>query len=245
MDTGYRFWISPLDKMRFGIDTGKVYLSEKAHVQQALLEAKEKQIELLVARCKVNDLGVVQEMERNGFFITDTLVYYTHTFRNFQPHALTGDYTIRLFKPDEPVEVREIAKRTFAGYFGHYHADDRLDKQKCDEVYADWSYRSCAEKTDRDDVFVVDENGKMIGFATMRLNSDVEGEGVLFGVVPEAQGKGIYRQLILNAMNWCYERKCERIIVSTQINNIAVQKVWTRAGFEIAYAYYTFHKWMD
>jgi len=94
-----------------------------------------------------------------------------------------------------------------------------LDKTKCDEVYQDWAYRSCAYKTDRDDVLVAEENGKLIAFATMRLNTDSEGEGVLFGVDPDHQGKGIYKQLILAGIDWCQKRGCQQMIVSTQISN--------------------------
>jgi hypothetical protein len=44
-------------------------------------------------------------------------------------------------------------------------------------------------------------------------------------------------------MAWCASRGAARMMVSTQINNVAVQKVWARLGFEPNYAYYTFHKW--
>jgi hypothetical protein len=33
------------------------------------------------------------------------------------------------------------------------------------------------------------------------------------------------------------------MLISTQITNVAVQKVWTRLGFEPSRSYYTFHKW--
>jgi hypothetical protein len=34
-----------------------------------------------------------------------------------------------------------------------------------------------------------------------------------------------------------------RMVVSTQITNLAVQKVWVRQGFELTGSYYTFHLW--
>lgn len=85
----------------------------------------------------------------------------------------------------------------------------------------------------------------LLSFATLRLNSQEEGEGVLFAVHPEAQGRGIYRALILEGMRWCMQQKVASMVVSTQITNIAVQKVWVRAGFEPSHAYYTFHVWFD
>ena len=37
----------------------------------------------------------------------------------------------------------------------------------------------------------------------------------------------------------------ERLIVSTQINNYGVQRVWARLGFIHERSTYTFHKWYD
>ena len=84
-----------------------------------------------------------------------------------------------------------------------------------------------------------------VGFATLRLNNSDEGEGVLFGVAPKAQGRGIYRSFMVKGMEWCMKKNATHMVVSTQITNTAVQKVWSRVGFEPNNAYYTFHKWFD
>ena len=45
------------------------------------------------------------------------------------------------------------------------------------------------------EVLVAEVDGRLAGFATLRMNNSEEGEGVLFGVAPFAQGSGIYRSL--------------------------------------------------
>lgn len=235
---------SLLDRERFGVKTTKVTLHNRASVQKLLDEAKKKEIQLIVARCKVNDLPVVQEMEKNGFFITDTLVYYQFNLSGKRIESDKNAGIVRPITAEDALAVKKTAEVSFKGYYGHYHADPYLDDVTCDAVYPDWAYRSCVEKTNREEVFVAEENGKILGFATMRLNNDEEGEGVLFGVAPEAQGRGIYKSFILTGLNWCKNQGCERTVVSTQVTNLAVQKVWTRVGFEPSKAYYTLHKWM-
>jgi GNAT superfamily N-acetyltransferase len=238
------FSLSPMDKERFGVEIGKVFITKPDMVESVLEDAAAKQAKMIIARCKAENMTAAQELEKRGFFLTDTLVYYTYRLQP-KPRALeTPGYIIRSCSIDEASQIKDVSTKAFAGYFGHYHADQRLDKTKCDEVYQDWAYRSCAYKTDRDDVLVAEENGKLIAFATMRLNTDSEGEGVLFGVDPDHQGKGIYKQLILAGIDWCQKRGCQQMIVSTQISNIAVQKVWVRVGFEPSYGYFTFHKWL-
>jgi GNAT superfamily N-acetyltransferase len=139
--------------------------------------------------------------------------------------------------------VERVAAGAFQGYYGHYHADPKLDRNKCDEGYVSWAVRSCTLKQVATEVLVAERDNQIVGFATLRLNSPEEGEGVLFGVAPEAQGIGIYRSFMVSGMQWCKEQQVKRMIVSTQVTNVAVQKVWCRVGFEPAYSYYTFHKW--
>jgi len=47
----------------------------------------------------------------------------------------------------------------------------------------------------------------------------------------------------LGALRWFEARGRSRMLISTQITNVAVQKVWIRLGFEPSKSYYTFHKW--
>jgi GNAT superfamily N-acetyltransferase len=105
--------------------------------------------------------------------------------------------------------------------------------------------RSCTASDVADEVLVAEKGGEVLGFATLRLNSPAQGEGVLFAVVSAAQGQGIYRSFMIGGMHWCAARGATSMVVSTQLTNIAVQKVWVRVGFEPDHATYTFHKWFE
>jgi RimJ/RimL family protein N-acetyltransferase len=56
---------------------------------------------------------------------------------------------------------------------------------------------------------------------------------------------GVYSSLFEQSKYSLAEIGAKRIIISTQINNYAVQKVWARSGFVHEQSYYTFHKWYD
>ena len=103
-----------------------------------------------------------------------------------------------------------------------------------------------ADATD-EAVFAAEKLKDLCGFATLRLNSKVgeEGEGVLFGVDPSAQGQGLYKYFVMKGAEWCAERGAQRMIVSTQIVNVMVQKVWSKLGFEPLHSTYTFHGWLS
>ena len=238
-------YLSAIDEERFGIRTARATGVTRQLLPAVLDFCEANTVILLIARCPVLELEAAQLMERHGFILMDTLVYYSCSLVRKPVPPDVGRVPIRPIRPGEEAAVKAVAAEAFRGYFGHYHADDRLDRTKCDEAYVSWAFRSCISDDVADGVVVADSDGSLVGFATLRVNSAEEGEGVLFGVPPSAQGQGIFRSLVIGAMQWCLKRGAERMIYSTQIANTAVQKVLVRLGFEPLRAYYTFHKWFD
>jgi GNAT superfamily N-acetyltransferase len=77
------------------------------------------------------------------------------------------------------------------------------------------------------------------------MNSPLEAELTLSGIHREVQRKGLYAALFWDALKHCQEIGATKAVTSTQINNYAVQKVWSRFGFVHERSYYTLHKWFD
>jgi GNAT superfamily N-acetyltransferase len=238
-------YISEIDEKRFGIKVAKTDNMALYDIPSIMRFCKEHKIRLLIARCSTGDLPLVQELEKKGCLLMDTLIYYSCNLRKNPPPEYASEIKIRPFKFGEEEIIKSIAAEAFDGYRGHYHADSRLDKDKCNETYVDWAYRSCFHKEVADQVFVADLKEKVIGFGTVRINSPDEGHYIIAGVLKPYQGMGTYRMILMNCMRWCMERNVGAIITATQITNLAVQKVWIRLGFEPSHSYYTFHKWFE
>jgi len=152
---------------------------------------------------------------------------------------------IRDFRPDDLPGIACVAGRCFAGYGGHYHADPALDRAKCDESYVDWAVNSCHGRNAQSEVLVAeDATGAPGGFFVVRLNSPAESEGRLAGVDPVMEGRAVYWSLLVHAMRWSRERGASRLVVSTQLTNLATQKVYARLGFSLYASFYTFHLWL-
>ena len=237
--------LSKLDEERFGIRSARAKRVTAENLPEILDYCKTNQVVFLIARCPANDFRTVHAMEQAGFLLMDALVYVSWNIDKSplpenQPIAL-----IRKMKSNEESEVAWIAQESFKDYFGHYHADPRLDPQTCTEAYVSWAKRSCIDPEVADCVLVAELDNKLVGFLAIRMNTPIQGELVLGGVVPEAQGRGIYKSYIIEGMRWCKGQGANEVLASTQIVNIAVQKVLARLGFEAKEAYYTFHKWFD
>jgi GNAT superfamily N-acetyltransferase len=234
---------SEIDSERFGVRVAKAHVTSDC-LSSVLDFCSADRIDLLIARCRTSDLEGAQGMEAKGFLLMDSLLYYSFDLTKKEIPEDSCAVRIRRLLPGDETEISRVASAAFKGYMGHYHADRRLDSGQCDEAYRSWAERSCTVgKGVADEVFVAAIEGKIAGFATLRVNSPQEVEGLLFAVAPESQGKGICRLLMIRSLQWCRALGATRMVISTQITNVPMQKVWCRTGFEPSHSYYTFHKW--
>lgn len=233
--------LSEIDEERFGIRVARVS-SISGHDLPAIMEfCDAEQVKLLIARCQADDLRVVQSMEKVGFLLMDSQVTYRCDLLKPIPSA---SVVTRPVRPDEAETVAALSAKSFRGYGGHYHADERLERARCDEVYSSWAARSCVSREVADEVLVAEREDQLGGFVTLKLKAS-EGEVPLYGVASAFHGQGIGGGLITAALYWFLERKIETVTISTQITNIHSQKVLLRLGFEPSRYFYTFHKWFD
>lgn len=235
--------LSELDTKRYGYRIARAAAVTAENLSDTLAFCHSHNVAMLIARCPTDDFPAIHAMEHAGFLLMDTLVYYSVKFARTPIPDNPITVSIRFVQPGDEVQVEQVARDSFKGYYGHYHADPRLDSAAADEAYVEWAVRSCVSRDVADEVLIAYEDSQILGFATLRQNSPEEGEGVLFGVTPSAQGRGIYQSFMINGMRWSQQRGATQMIVSTQVTNIAVQKVWARLGFTMSNSYYTFHKW--
>jgi len=235
--------LSELDGRRFGVIAAKAMDLRYQDIPAVMEFCKSRGVEFLITRCSTADMKAAQEMERLGFFLTDTLLYFSYDLRKKPlPSRLTG-VLIRPVLPGEADSVRSATSLIFPGYPGHYHMDPLLDPATCDEVYSDWAYRLCLSPETAGGVLLAVRGEEVLGFGSMRVNSPEEGEGLLFGVTPANRGAGIYREIMVECLKWCAHHNIGRMIISTQVTNLASQKTWVRLGFEPSGSFYTYHKW--
>ena len=238
--------LSSIDEKIFHVRTARAALGALSDLPDALKFCHANKAMFLIARCSASRQDVVQAMGKAGFLLMETMICYNFDLTRSFISATDTKISVRTIRPDEASQVYSIARESFKGYFGHYHADPRLDRKLCDEIYASWAMNACISKDVADDVLVATEDDKTIlGFLTLKIKSGIGGTGVLMGISPESQGRGIGRALSDEGNRWYQERKCRQFAFSTHIANIALQKILVHSGFDPSRAYYTFHKWFE
>lgn len=235
--------LNSLETIRFGIVSAKV-VEVTASPEAIAAAAHAKGVQMLTVRVDVSDLPRVHALEAAGYQLMDTLVYYSRDLAELpSARQLAEGVMLRQATPEDAASVARLAREAFAGYMGHYHADPRLHDTAADAAYVEWAETSTEQVSPDAPVLLAEISQTVTGFLTLRRNSPDEMEIVLNAVGPESQDKGLYTALVAASLPLSREAGAKRIITSTQINNYAVQRVWSRFGFVHYRSCYTLHKW--
>lgn len=231
---------SPLESQRFSIKAGKLQLSPGIDLHGSIQHARKQGYDFLSCRVRTSDVDLVQDLTREGFFLTDTLVYYRRSLESLAPVREWISCRGEAFVAD----VLAVAQKAFQDYPSHYAMDKRLDRERVAEVYQDWAMRSCGDLSVATEILGSFENGRLIAFVSVKDHL-THGEVLLAAVHPDFQGQGVLQKLLQASSAWAYNQGHKEIFYSTQLQNVAAQKALARQGWEMSHSFYTLHCWLD
>lgn len=239
--------LSEVDSRTFGMGVVRATARTEESVAVAEQFAREKGARLIVLRSPTSSLSLLPVFFSQNYLLTDTLLYYGCSPTRVAKKGGRPRLPIRRARPEDAEELFFLAVDCFRSFPSHYHADPRLDRRKCAELYGNW-FKRTALADDPDQILMVAEaNGEIAGFGTICLHSESMAEAVLAAVKPSLgqQGLMVYRSL-LQAGSWeVADRGIKLGFTSTQVQNVSIQKVWANAGWHPLTSAYTFHKWLS
>jgi acyl dehydratase len=173
----------------------------------------------------------------------DTLVYYKCQFSKIELRLVKNELRFVEFDISSITILDSLVKNIFSEYTNHYWTNTFLDQGSAILGYIEWAknyfYHSNHSGFNKKG-WIVYKGDIPIGFATVKVDGKI-GEGILYGVLNEFSGGGIYTDIIRFTQNYLKDVGCEEMLVSTQIQNFAVQKVWSREGFYLFQSFDTYH----
>jgi ribosomal protein S18 acetylase RimI-like enzyme len=237
---------SELESARFGVQFGRLDAAAvpPGGLADAIAMADAEGLQVLSARVDATELEQVRALEDLGFRIMDSLVYYRREISSISTGIAADDLGALTDLTGADAEAcSAIARRAFRGYMGHYHADPRLSANAAEESYADWIARLLLAPMADQIAIGSAREGKLVGFLVGLRKDPGTSEILLNAVSPEEQRAGHYTALLWEYLRRVHQRGDREVVISTQLQNTTVQRVWVRAGFTLFRSYHTLHRW--
>lgn len=232
---------SPIESRRFGLQVARGVLLGSEPPDAVLTDIKILRPDLAIFRCAAGDVSQISSLNSNGLTVihADTLVYYGTQLEG-RPQEAQPLPEIRIAEPADSEALASIIRESFADYRNHYHANPRLSREAILEGYVEWALGNATQEAGAKQTWVVCTEGKPASFATCRTCRD-EVEIILNATARRWAGRGFYSQLLSFLIGHYGQTGYSRLLISTQIWNYSVQRIWTRGGMMIDRAYDTYH----
>lgn len=233
---------SQVESNRFNLQVFRAKFEDfnPEYLRENLIEEK---ADILILRMPSDHKANHYKVAKIGYdyIHADTLVYYTCSLTQQEIRPLKNDLQFEQVTSQTASRLKEIVPIIFTAYQNHYFSNPMLDPAAILEGYVEWASNYWDEEENKISWFVK-KAGEIAGFATCSFDTEHnECEGVLYGVMPGASGGGIYSDIIRFTQAYFKKLEYKNMLVSTQVQNYAVQKVWSREGFFISRSWDTFH----
>jgi ribosomal protein S18 acetylase RimI-like enzyme len=230
------------DSERFGLVIYRTK-TEEIDANELLSQIIQHNVDTAIVRIPTEQLSQIHKLEKMAmpFMITDTLAYYDKDLSSYQPETLDNkDLEFILATPEHHELLNYIVRATFGTYVNHYRMNPFFHNENVTEGYQDW-VRSYAENNPERICWLVKRHGEVVGFGTFNYQFEGRVEGILYGVLPHLRRAGIFKDIMRYAKNHSKSKGYEMIRCTTQIENRAVQRLWTDSGFFLHHTENTIH----
>lgn len=229
----------------FGIKVARLCDEAEARIKDAFDICIKENVRLLICRTSTDNIGYVHELERHGFELMDTVTRYRLYLNAAQLPLKLCPAIIRPCRSAEVDNLAAIATEVYVNHIGHFHQDPKLDRNKATAMYAEMARNSYLEKKADDIVLVARLENAVVGFHSHKVVPGNGIAGIISGVSPDAQGKGIGKALIVATIEWGKSQGLEWIEEYPHINHPSMHKIMSDLGFRLQSSSYTLHKWFN
>lgn len=140
---------------------------------------------------------------------------------------------IRLYQPSDLEELRRMTIEGFDGTAIDQNVENRFGILGGH----DWRWRKARQVNDDveanpEGVFVAEENGRVLGYITTRIDREVsKGRIPNLAVDEHARGRGLGRRLIEHALEYFRREGMAYVMIETMSNNAVGQHLYPSCGF--------------
>ncbi len=187
------------------------------------------------------ELDTLQLARRNGFTAVDVRVTFERRTEQAAPaERETSAVVIRQSAETDIQPLREIARDSH--HDSRFYQDAHFPRELSDALFERWIEKSCTGYADA--VLVAEVDGRVCGYASCHWR-DEQGQIGLVGVAAHAQGRGLGKRLIADALRLFAERGKPSVAVVTQGSNVRAQRLYEGCGFLRRSVQVWHHRWFN
>lgn len=234
----------------------------KEILKKMITVAREKKIRLLDARVSNEDLFVMRAFESEGFHTVDVLVTLgaaREKFerilerKNFERRADQCDFGNGLIvRPMQQGDEATLAHISHISYGDTTIIQDRfflepmIPHDRAQEVFREWFLNLAKRHRDGNaTVLTAELDGSIAGYIALEPMAPFGNaqwwKDSLNAVAPESRGRGIYRALVLAAIDYARTRDAAGLITKTQSSTYRVINSWLHLGGDVLESAATLH----
>jgi len=139
---------------------------------------------------------------------------------------------VRRARPEDAAAIAAVHVRTWQAAYEHAFGAERLGGLDADRRRLGWE-RALSERSDEEDVFVAEQNGEVVAFASSGPARDEPGEGELYAIyaLPQAWGGGAGAALMRASLGALRERGFPAAILWVLEDNPRARRFYEREGW--------------
>ncbi len=193
---------------------------------------------------RVDDIATIQTAEKHGFGLVDIRVTFERVMMNSPGPArpaLPAGASIRPVQPGDLPGLQAMARTLHRGT--RFFKDSHFPRERAEDLYSTWitlETQGCAQVV----LVAASAVNQPLGYVSCHLDPiRRDGQIGLVGVSQEVRGKGIGKSLVLAAIDWYQTQGAHAVMVVTQGNNRAAQRLYQQCGFLSRDLQLWYHKW--
>jgi len=177
--------------------------------------------------------------EEAGFHFADIRVTLERQLGEAPHPADTLPNSIRPSRPDDVPALRAIARVSHRD--SRFYYDKHFSRERCEALYETWIEKSVNGYAEV--VLVAELQDKPAGYISCHLSSSGAAQIGLFAVEQTAQGHGLGKQLVFEALRWFTQHGASYVTVVTQGRNSRAQRLYQKCGFVTRLVELWYHYW--